>query len=302
VGDRSAIGWTNATWNPIAGCTRVSEGCDNCYAATLVAGRLKNRPQYNGLAVITPSGRAAFNGRIRLLPERYDQPHRWRKPRRIFVNSMSDLFHETVPEFVISRIFDEMARAPWHTFQVLTKRPERMAALVPTFAARHTARDGTGWPMRHVWLGTSCENQPTADERIPWLLKTPAAVRFVSLEPLLGQLRPRLRQGVCAEHGPGPASDGTHFIGDRASTFCPKCGWAYRTYEEIHWVVIGGESGTGHRQMDVAWAESIAAQCQAAGVPVFIKQDSGPHPGKQGRLSDALWALKQYPFRVPVES
>jgi len=260
VGDHSAIEWTDATWNPVAGCTRVSAGCDNCYAATLVAGRLKNRPQYESLAVVTPSGRAAFNGKIRLLPERLEQPLRWRRPRRIFVNSMSDLFHEDVPFDYIDRVFAVMAMAPQHTFQVLTKRPERMLAYMDKGVANRVdlavMRCFQGWspdaidraramPLPNVWLGTSTENQEQWDARVALLGQVPAAVRFVSAEPLLGPID-------CGNAFDQPPDDSP--------------------YRPIDWVIVGGESGRGARPMDVAWARSIVEQCRGAVVPVFVKQ------------------------------
>jgi protein gp37 len=273
----SKIEWTDATWNPLLGCTHVSSGCKECYAAALAAGRLRNRPEYEGLAV-RRNGRAAFTGKIRLLPERLDQPLRWRKPRRVFVNSMSDLFHPDVPLDFIDRVFAVMALAPRHTFQVLTKRPERMAEyltdreeavrdavafdaldlLGPAAAAAAERMGGTweppqidgegrvelagyfdgvqfDWPLPNVWLGTSIENQATADERIPHLLEVPAAVRFLSCEPLLGPIDLGL-----------PA--------------------------EIHWVIVGGESGPKARPMHPDWARSIRDQCINGGVPFHFKQ------------------------------
>jgi len=176
MGDRTGIAWTDATWNPVAGCTRVSEGCDNCYAASLAADRLKNLPQYADLAVVTPSGRAAFNGKIRLLPERLDQPLRWRKPRLVFVNSMSDLFHAEVPFEYVDRVWDIMARAKQHTFQVLTKRPERLREYL-----------SAAQPLPNVWLGASIENRSVVG-RADHLRSIPAAVRFISYEPALGPL------------------------------------------------------------------------------------------------------------------
>lgn len=246
MGANSHIEWTEATWNPLTGCTRVSRGCDNCYAARQAAGRLKNTAAYSGLAVITPSGRAAFNGHIRLLPDRLEQPLRWRKPRRVFVNSMSDLFHPDVPFTFVDRVYDVMCRTPQHTYQILTKRPELMAAF-------YGATEG-GYPLRptlpNVWIGTSVEDQVAADERIPHLLRTPAAVRFLSCEPLLGRvdLRAIYRD----------AMDEAHDVD------CLNAG--------IHWVIVGGESGPGARPMSLRWARGIVEQCQVAGVSVFVKQ------------------------------
>lgn len=231
----STIEWTEKTWNPLTGCTRVSAGCDNCYAARQAATRLKNTDAYKGLAVMTPSGRAAFTGTIRLLHDRLEDPLHWRKPARVFVNSMSDLFHPDVPFDFIDRVFAVMMGARQHTFQVLTKRPERMAQYV-------NERLFGIEPLPNVWLGTSCEDQAAADERIPHLLRTPAAVRFLSCEPLLGPIQFPLR------------SNGSVF------------------WHGINWVIAGGESGPGSRPCNIEWIESIIAHCQAAGVPTFVKQ------------------------------
>lgn len=270
MGDKSAIEWTDATWNPVAGCARVSVGCDNCYAAREAATRLKGTKAHGGLAVLTPSGRAAFNGQIRLLPDRLDQPLRWRKPRRVFVNSMSDLFHEDVPDEYIDRVFGAMALADWHTFQVLTKRPARMAewfrrtssgaqretcvheswTRIPARSAGEVRR-WPGWPLPNVWLGTSVEGQAAAEERIPHLLNTPAAVRFVSCEPLLEPVNLSL------------------YLHDYLQ------GWdtepTVRTHR-LDWVIVGGESGPGARPFDIGWARAIVTDCRAASVPVFVKQ------------------------------
>jgi protein gp37 len=297
MAENSAIGWTDATWNCLAGCTRVSEGCDNCYAAELAAKRLKNHPTYRGLATVTRSGRAAFTGLVRYIPDKLAEPLRWQVGRRIFVNSMSDLFHEAVPEVVIDRVFTVMALAPRHTFQVLTKRPERMLAYcagltrerlmerahydaegrspVAGGGARSliyvSRRGGYAFPelpLRNLWLGTSAEDQSTWDERVELLGQVPAVVRFVSAEPLLG-----------------PIDSGNAFDPPPESS----------PYQPINWVIIGGETGPNHRAMNPLWAQQLAEQCTLAYVPVFVKQDSGPKPGKQGRLSDGLWALKQFP-------
>jgi protein gp37 len=240
VSDNSAIEWTDSSWPVTVGCDHVSPGCDHCYAATLASGRLKNRPPYDGIA---EGGR--FNGTVRCLPERLDWPPRWRKPRRIFVCSMSDLFHESVPDEFIAQVFTVMARAPQHTFQVLSKRHSRMRSLLgmdgqtmieaapdeATALALYEAE----WPLPNVWLGVSVEDQKWADIRIPALRETPAAVRFLSCEPLLGPLG-RL------------------------------------DLDGIGWVIVGGESGPSARFMDLDWAVDIVRQCRDAAVPVFVKQ------------------------------
>lgn len=261
----SAIEWTQETWNPVVGCTHVSEGCEHCYAAREASGRLKTHPIYAGLA---EGGR--FTGEVRLLPERLDQPLRWRRPRVVFVNSMSDLFHDEVPDEFIEQVFVVMARTPWHTYQVLTKRPGRMASLLNrpdvgrTFIVNRAASELSDaglapfqgshvppWPLPNVWLGTSVENQRWADVRIPKLLDTPAAVRFLSCEPLLGPV-----------------------------TFEGLAGWPDAP-ALVDWVIVGGESGPKARPMHPNWARSLRDQCVAAGVDFFFKQwgEWGPLAG-----------------------
>lgn len=253
----SNIQWTNATWNPLAGCTRVSSGCDFCYAAALAAGRLRATPTYKGLATVTPAGRAAFTGRIRLLPDRLDDPLRWRAPRRVFVNSMSDLFHDDVPDDYIARVFAVMARAPRHTFQVLTKRAARMHDYVRSH--------GFVQPLAHIWLGVSAEDQATADERLPLLLQTPAAVRWLSAEPLLGPLDLR----------------------------------PYLEPSGLQWVVAGGESGPRARPLQLAWVRAIRDACAAAGVPFFFKQVGGRTPKAGG---DQLDGRSHHAYPLPQRS
>jgi len=272
MSSQSHIEWTDATRNPVTGCTKVSAGCKHCYAE-----RISKRFGQD------------FS-KIELHPERLDLPLHWRKPRMIFVNSMSDLFHEKVPFEFIDRVFAVMALCPQHTFQVLTKRPERMAQYVGhddlserialsacAFGkscyelSRQTFdfdQDEEGkidhveacMPLPNVWLGTSVEDQKTADERIPHLLSCPAAVRFLSVEPMLGPVnlkpfRPFIAHlgaaGVECEHG---------------YDACPICD------RGIDWVICGGESGPGARPMHLDWVRSVRDQCAAAGVPFFFKQ------------------------------
>jgi protein gp37 len=262
MGDKSAIEWTDATWSPIVGCSRVSPGCQHCYAEAL-AYRLAamGQKKYEGLTRKV-GGEIRWTGAVRLAEEALDLPLRWKKPRRIFVNSMSDLFHEKVEGAWMDRIFSVMAACQQHQFQVLTKRARRMEIFT-----RLRKR-----PLPNVWLGVSVENQETADERIPVLLRCPAAVRFLSVEPLLG---PVDLDGLWGY--PGSAEHDT------------LSRWP------IHWVIVGGESGPGYRHMQTAWLEAVVGQCRAAKVPVFVKQDSGPKPGKQGFIPDALWARKELP-------
>ena len=292
----SSIEWTDTTWNPVVGCTPVSPGCLNCYAATM-ARRLEamGRPEYAprveperqtmpdafGVRTIPAktvriaevrSGRAVFTGEVRTLQDRLVDPLKWQTPRRVFVNSMSDLFHESVPFEFIDRVFAVMALCPRHTFQVLTKRPERMAEYMST----RWRKDGDGgshahavwnakvamqgkpvspmeWPLPNVWLGTSVEDQSRADERIPHLVKCPAAVRFLSCEPLLGPLDLSAYFGGKYVGLPGDVVHNNYNFG-------------------VDWAIVGGESGPKSRPCDVEWVRSIVRQCTDAGVACFVKQ------------------------------
>jgi len=275
MSEQSAIEWTDATWNPVRGCMKVSPGCAHCYAETFAE-------RFRGV-----NGHPYEQGfDLRLVPEKLTEPLSWKKPRRVFVNSMSDLFQDGVPDSYIDRVFAVMALAPQHTFQVLTKRAERMHAYLsdPGFGLRlggelmGAARGHAGaerivleithrltvqrQPLPNVWLGVSVENQHFADERIPLLLQTPAVVRFISAEPLLEAMD--LRAFVACDHN-GTCGNGH----DCAASRCGRL---------LDWVIVGGESGPGARRFNVAWARSIVAQCQAAGVPCFVKQLGGnPH-------------------------
>jgi protein gp37 len=278
VSDNSAIEWTDATWNPVTGCTKVSRGCDHCYAETFAE-------RWRGVA-----GHHFENGfDVTLRPERLDQPLRWKKPRRVFVNSMSDLFHEAVPDEFIVTVFARMWWSPQHTFQVLTKRHGRMRSLVPRIEERlremeHDldlldAPTPLRWPLPNVWLGVSVEDQKRADLRIPALLDTPAAVRFLSCEPLLGPISLRGLQtfecSVCCRSGLW--NNGRSIAaGDEVNEYwCQVCG-AEVPIEGctpgIGWVIAGGESGPGARPMHPAWARSLRDLCEAAAVPFFLKQ------------------------------
>ena len=252
MSDKSQIEWTDATWTPVVGCTRVSAGCDHCYAFALHDRRYIAWKR--GAYPDAPTQYHQPFSKVQLLPERLTQPLRWRNPRRVFVNSLSDLFHDDVPDEYIASVFMVMMSAPRHTFQVLTKRPERMWRLVPQIARSLTKRDGTGWPLPNVWLGVSVEDQATADARIPFLLETPAAARFISAEPLLGPIT----------------------LGSIGLMNCPPAVWI-PWYEEacppgLHWVIVGGESGPHARPMQADWALSLRNQCAAEGVPFFFKQ------------------------------
>jgi len=266
VGDKTGIEWTDATWNPIAGCSVVSPGCKNCYAMKM-AGRLAHMSQahearwggdpgplehYRDTTEETRNG-SVWTGLIRLAPDHLvDKPLAWTRPRRIFVNSMSDLFHPGVEKAWQDRIFDIMESTPRHTYQILTKRPELMQ---PYLAKRWAEKI----PPLHIWLGTSVEDQARLDDRVPWLLHTPAAIRFVSAEPLLGPLdfKPRQKSDICLHCGEGPEA--------------PHDDHPYRT-RGLDWIIVGGESGPGARPMHPDWVRTIRDQCKHAGVAFFFKQ------------------------------
>jgi len=229
----TGISWTEHTWNPIVGCTYASEGCKNCYAAfqmgTLMAGMhgdlVKLVQNKEGTRAVD---RYMFNGKIKLLPEKLDEPLRNSTSCKYFVNSLSDLFHPKVKEEFIEAVFDVMEKAHWHVFQVLTKRPERMAKFTK-------ARYKDTAPPSNIWLGTSTENQETFDERLPHLLETKAAVRWLSMEPLIGSV-------------------------------------AINSLEGLHWIVVGGESGSEARRMEADWVRAIRDACEAENIPFFFKQ------------------------------
>lgn len=268
----SKIQWTDVTWNPVTGCTKVSAGCKNCYAE-------RDWGRVYG-AGAPESMRAKYGvrkfGDVMCHHDRLDQPLRWQKPRRVFVNSMSDLFHEDVPESYIDKVFGIMAMSRRHTFQVLTKRPERMRDYLLTPDRQMIINNagnsiteppdndyalGAGWPIENVWLGVSCEDQKAADERVPVLLDTPAALRFVSAEPLIGAIDLEAFLSCYDEHG------------EPSGPRCNEDG-----SDELSWVIVGGESGPGARPCDVEWIRSIVGQCRDAGVACFVKQ-LGAEPG-----------------------
>jgi protein gp37 len=238
----SSIEWTEATWNPVAGCTPVSPGCLNCYAARMAlrleaCGLSSGCVKYIGTAKRARDGRPVFSGKINIDESSLDLPRRWRKPRRIFVNSMSDLFHEGVPVEFIERVFTVMRECPQHDFQVLTKRPQRALEVAGSWH----------WPD-NVWMGTSVENAMYI-HRVHDLRNIPARIRFLSCEPLIGPI-PRL-----------PLKD-------------------------IHWVIVGGESGPGARPMEKVWVEQIRDRCLEQKVPFFFKQWGGVQKSKAGRKLD----------------
>ncbi|BDU72935.1 DUF5131 family protein [Mesoterricola silvestris] len=264
------IVWTDATWNLIRGCSRVSEGCRNCYAERMAA-RFCSQPgmPYHGL-VESSTGR--WTGHVRLVPEQLETPLTWRRPRRVFVNSMSDLFHEDLPFDRIDQVFGIMAACPQHTFQILTKRPERMRDYLAQDRREEWAYAGSYGndllfdqidlgprALPNVWVGVSVENQETADKRIPFLLETLAAVRWLSCEPLLGpvDLSREILSDRCGGSYPFP--------------FLPEDCRTHRI-DQLDWVVVGGESGPGARPMHPDWARGLRDQCSAAGVPFLFKQ------------------------------
>lgn len=343
MADKSPIEWTEATWNPVVGCSILSPGCTNCYAMKMAA-RIEamsagtgRSTHYAGTTQASKAG-PVWTGKMALATNKtLIQPLRWKRPRMIFVNSMSDLFHEDVPDEWIDQVFAVMALAPQHTFQVLTKRSQRMRDYLCTrggdwmlrwpeaipagkwLMSRHEGMSRLGangpvaaamydaapihFPLPNVWLGVSTERQQEADDRIPELLATPAAVRFVSAEPLLGQIDFRQWQ-----HDYGC---GCGWGGDSPLDYCTNCGWRGRAPGEIgeakcpdcrelvadynacpecdghdgdgmsfgpnsrprlDWIIVGGESGTDARPMHPDWARSIRDQCAEAGVAFFFKQ------------------------------
>ena len=279
MADSSKIEWTDATWNPIVGCSIVSPGCTNCYAQRMAARLEAIGIEHYAGTTKKVNGHVVWTGKVALAPDDalgLYRPIRWARPRRIFVNSMSDLFHEAIPDEWIDRVFAIMRCCPQHTFQVLTKRAERMREYMTT-VDRHVIHqlewkavlnrigkdvgqrfflkpDRTiarnNWPPKTVWLGVSAERQQEADERIPLLLETPAAIRFVSIEPMLGPITLH------------PLTCGTNALSSS-------------TGPNLDWVVIGGESGPGARPMHPQWPRNIRDQCAAAGVPYFFKQWGG---------------------------
>lgn len=284
----TGIAWTDATWNPVRGCSRVSEGCRNCYAEGIAARFNRyideipgprvgqtSEPFY-GFAVRTPAG-PRWTGKVALIPEKLSEPLHWRKPRRVFVNSMSDLFHEKLMFEEIAAVFGVMAVTPHLTYQILTKRPERMREWFEAIRERGLGYAGLGeanechrrawqagndevavatsrpasvpWPLPNVWLGVSAEDQETLRHRAWALLKTPAAVRFLSLEPLLGPVDLNEPELLCDAW---------------------RRGGTIGTY--LDWVIVGGESGPKARPCDVAWIRRVVEQCRETKTACFVKQ------------------------------
>jgi protein gp37 len=343
MSDGTKIEWTDATWNPITGCTLVSEGCRHCYAARLAATRLRHLPSRQGLARLNAAGEAKFTGEVRFNGDVLEQPLRWKRARMIFVCAHGDLFHESVPDEMIDRIFAVMALCPQHTFQVLTKRPERMRAWfserwqsapaqklsfgtdtidMPAETRGEDRRDQVNreveeichssegmhrrffdghndalwtpdgasvagsfaWPLPNVWLGTSVEDQRRADERIPELLATPAAVRFISAEPLLGGIDLTVMRRGPSEIDPGRERVESYWCdgltGQRGVLMrngdCLEAPGDFGPH--IDWVIGGGESGPGARPSHPQWFRDLRDQCASAGVAYFHKQNGNWRP------------------------
>lgn len=320
----SSIEWTDATLNVVLGCSKISPGCKNCYAAQLAATRLKHLPQYKDLAM-RKGDHYEWTGRAHVWIAALNQIFNWRKPKKIFLTSMGDPFHESITDKELKLMFGAMLLNQRHTFQILTKRPERMRQFMLSNNA-HTCletlqdpefdgligednrlklepvdhRKLIAWPPPHIWFGTSVENRACAQERIPVLCDTPAAVRWLSMEPLLEyvDLGPWIgpidcRSGPeCQWRGWGhdlhpcdSSMDNCDHEGCREETarHCPSCGSASHTglvesreqnpdMHPIDWVVVGGESGADARQTDIGWIRSVVDQCERAQVPVFVKQ------------------------------
>ena len=314
MGDKTKISWTDATWNPATGCTPVSDGCPNCYAARYAMRRIGDfAPECTTLdSTYVPIVKPRRFSEVRTHPDRLETPLHWRKPRRIFVCSMGDWRHPNVPMGFAMQILAIAALCPQHTFQFLTKRADRQLATLASVDARdwcfdsaqkilHDRRekdirdmswDMPAWPLPNVWLGVTCENQAAADERIPLLLQTPAAVRFVSCEPMLGPIDigrfvglPGAKTddpgGRCANCGK-EANKSEHRITDNlydgewaCSELCDaqleKLGCPLE-HKPLSWVIAGGETGPGARAMNPDWVRSLRDQCQAAGVAFHLKQ------------------------------
>lgn len=259
---KSAIEWTDATWNPTTGCTKVSPACANCYIERTPPFRVRNRVFVNGHIP------------LEFHPERLEQPLRRKKPTTYFVNSLSDLFHPDVPDDFLHRVYATMEAAHWHTFQILTKRAERMRDYL---AWRYGPREDDGGsriPSRHIWHGVSAENQAMADKRLPVLGQTRSAVRFVSIEPMLSEMSLRwlpMWDGKSTK----PRSEAEPVTTDHLDGL-----------RLLHWIIVGGESGPHVRPTDPAWIRKLRDECVGAGVPFFFKQWGGKTAKAGGRELD----------------
>ena len=323
---KTKISWSQFTWNPVVGCSKVSAGCDGCYAMGDSPHRFASKYDRDGVIVLrgtakkpgltwvprSPEGKslgkgAQWTGEVRCLPWMLDVPLKRKKPTTYFVNSLSDMFHESLAgseegRRFIAAIFGVMAACPQHTFQVLTKRPDKarewfewldakgsnqwlfcatesLRYVEARFARTTKIADPTGpWPLPNAWIGTSVEDQRAADERIPELLRVPAALRFLSVEPLLGPLD--LGEWIGVTDTCGACTNRREFI---ANDHCDACGskgcmvttWGHDQSDAgppIDWIITGGESGPKARPCEVAWIRSVVEQCKDAGVPVWVKQ------------------------------
>ena len=277
---RTPIEWAEASWNVVTGCSVVSPGCTDCYAMKLAGTRLREMPNYKGLTQDSKAG-PVWNGKVTYNKHLLTRPWKWRKPKRIFVNSMGDLFHDAVHDQWIRDVFDVMKNAPQHQFLILTKRAERMASFMNWHVRMFDAE-----VLPNVWLGVSAENQEWAKKRIPYLLETPAAVRFVSAEPLLGPLdlrsyifdRDALVRGLQGE--PGNLDD------EQADLLAGH---------PIDWLIVGGESGRKPRPMDAAWARDLRDQCIEAGTPFFMKQMNRTLYAGENTVIPPDLMVRQYP-------
>lgn len=265
MGKTTGIEWTDSTWNPIRGCSRVSEGCRNCYAES-VAARFSGIGQaYEGLAEYK-GGQPRWTGQVRLIEKHIEDPLRWKAPSKIFVNSMSDLFHPEVKDEWLMKIFAVMAQAPQHTFQVLTKRPERMLeVLANSEVSGYFQRSYGKWPLPNVWWGVSVEDQASANERLPLLIHCNAAVRIVSYEPALGPVDFAAAMGFNVDKSV------------RLRSLTGPMGGAL-----LHWIICGGESGPHARAMHPDWARDTRDFCASLGISFFFKQWGEWAPWKPG--------------------
>lgn len=292
MADNSLIEWTDTTWQPITGCSVVSPGCTNCYAMKLAGGRLRHHPSRAGLTIDSKAG-PVWNGQVRLNEEWLEQPLRWSRPRRIFVCAHGDLFHESVPDEWIDQVFAIMALAPQHTFQVLTKRADRMRAylgepgeestrtryraITEAIERRGEAMPANFWFMQHIWLGFSAEDQARFDERWNNFRHIGSfGPKWASLEPLLGPIDLGVREDWCDLCG------GTGKLARWPKGTCHVCAGRGRVwivgeplrshYPRLSWIVVGGESGPDARPMHPDWARKVRDDCAAAGIAFFFKQ------------------------------
>lgn len=276
MSDNTKIEWADTTWNPLRGCTRVSEGCRNCYAERLMARNLPDlRSPTTGepFAVMKPSG-PTWTGRVELIESKMSEPFRWRKPRRVFVNSISDTFHERVSDDTIERIFRVMIQNHRHRFIALTKRADRVERLLCTQVWWSGSFRAI---LDHIALGISAENQEAYNSRVEPLLWPIGGIKTISAEPLLGPIDLRIETGVSYSYP-----------------------WAISYKLAIRWVIVGGESGPGARPCRVEWVRSIVEQCRAAGVACFVKQ-LGSHWAKENGASDGKGAnMAEWPEDLRV--